>query len=432
MQSLYMKTANELLQDVWNYPLFEAIYGRRSRRFGLGFEIAEGPFPYKSRHKPLPLSELEEAVLVAAGYGVTGIPLWDGSRPPAFRGGDGRTFGSTAHGRRTALFFTNDGGTHAIGPAGVWASKLREIEAADERSSILGLYRHRKQISDRRLDIPRRSPPLFGHNMWDCNMPGTTLFMPVCDVSAALISLILSLVDGERGRYVRGHDGGMNIVDDRHHGRPAGTERWLSSGLIDRAKVLPLSILERQACYFMFSEPAVICHNIHLATEATGLGGWMHCGFLSYEIMRTLGFRMAEAETGSSYANPIGFDGVLEGCCPPYFPSMDAAVDAVAARLGRKDSDLPPSVGPVAHRMPVQDFRRGNIEVSDEGIACAKAVCNYIYQTYGRFPASVDAMHLMWFMQVHHLDLDYYAEYFHGSACSPTHLAHMQTWHRQE
>ena len=35
--------------------------------------------------------------------------------------------------------------------------------------------------------------------MWDCNKPGTTLFMPVCDVSAALISLLLILVDGERG-----------------------------------------------------------------------------------------------------------------------------------------------------------------------------------------------------------------------------------------
>ena len=31
----------ELLQRVWDYPLFAALYGRRSRRFGLGFEIAE-------------------------------------------------------------------------------------------------------------------------------------------------------------------------------------------------------------------------------------------------------------------------------------------------------------------------------------------------------------------------------------------------------
>ena len=29
--------ASDLLHKVWDYPLFEALYGRRSRRFGLGF-----------------------------------------------------------------------------------------------------------------------------------------------------------------------------------------------------------------------------------------------------------------------------------------------------------------------------------------------------------------------------------------------------------
>src|SRR5260370_13589300 len=111
----------ELLQRVWDYPLFAALYGRRSRRFGLGFEIAEGPFRYRSRHAALPLDEFEEALLLAAGTGASGIPLWDGSRPPAVRRRDGRTFGSTAHGRDTALFFTNDRGFHVIEPADVTA-----------------------------------------------------------------------------------------------------------------------------------------------------------------------------------------------------------------------------------------------------------------------------------------------------------------------
>src|SRR5262249_19832156 len=156
--------------------------------------------------------------------------------------------------------FANDSGTYVVPPSGVWASKLREIEAANERENVLRFYAQRRQLSDRRLEIPRRSPPLFGHNMWDCNLPGSTLFMPVCDVSAALISLILNLVDGECGRYVRGHGGGMYVVDERHGWRPAGTEPWAKTGFLDKTKVLPLSILERQACYFMFSEPAVICH----------------------------------------------------------------------------------------------------------------------------------------------------------------------------
>ncbi len=82
---------------------------------------------------------------------------------------------------------------------------------------------------------------------------------------------------------------GWNVVDDRHGFRPAGTEEWVRNGFLDADTILPLSPLERQACYVMFSEPAVICQNIFLATEALGIGGWMHCGFLSREIFEVVG-----------------------------------------------------------------------------------------------------------------------------------------------
>jgi hypothetical protein len=49
-----LMTPSELLDLAWSYPLFEALYGRRSRRFGLGFEMPEGPFRYKSAHTALP------------------------------------------------------------------------------------------------------------------------------------------------------------------------------------------------------------------------------------------------------------------------------------------------------------------------------------------------------------------------------------------
>ena len=53
----------------------------------------------------------------------------------------------------------------------------------------------------------------------------------------------------------------------------------------------------------------------------------------------------------------------------------------------------------------------------------------YIYETFGRFPATVDTMHLMWFMQVHHLDLDFYDRFFKAGAYGQTHRAHMSMWH---
>jgi hypothetical protein len=34
------------------------------------------------------------------------------------------------------------------------------------------------------------------------------------------------------------------------------------------------------------------------------------------------------------------------------------------------------------------------------------------YDTYGRFPGGTDAMHLMWVMQAHHIDTDYYDRFF--------------------
>ena len=107
----------DLLREVWEYPLFDALYGRRSRRFGLGFAMAEGPSKYRSRHAPLPLSEVEEALLVAAGVGFSGMALWDQSRPMPYRSTEGRTFPSTSRGRRTALFFTNDHGVYVIDPS---------------------------------------------------------------------------------------------------------------------------------------------------------------------------------------------------------------------------------------------------------------------------------------------------------------------------
>jgi hypothetical protein len=89
-----VSTPPSLLHKVWEYPLFEALYGTRSRRFGLGFKMTDGLFKYKSQQAPLPLSDIEEALLVAAGVGFSGIALWDQSRPLPYRAGDGRTFPS--------------------------------------------------------------------------------------------------------------------------------------------------------------------------------------------------------------------------------------------------------------------------------------------------------------------------------------------------
>ncbi len=51
-------------QDMLSFGLVEALLGRRSRRFFMGAEIPDGVFAYKSKHPPVPLSELERLSVV--------------------------------------------------------------------------------------------------------------------------------------------------------------------------------------------------------------------------------------------------------------------------------------------------------------------------------------------------------------------------------
>jgi hypothetical protein len=62
----------ETLDELLNFPLMEALTGRRSRRFFLGAEIPDGVLAFKSKNKPMPLSELEQLLILSTMGGVTG------------------------------------------------------------------------------------------------------------------------------------------------------------------------------------------------------------------------------------------------------------------------------------------------------------------------------------------------------------------------
>jgi hypothetical protein len=54
------------IEALLEFPLLQALFGRRARRFGLGMEIPSGPLAFRSEKDPLPLTELEQMLLVAA------------------------------------------------------------------------------------------------------------------------------------------------------------------------------------------------------------------------------------------------------------------------------------------------------------------------------------------------------------------------------
>src|SRR5262245_1625720 len=59
-------------QGMLEFGLVEAQMGRRAGRFFMGAEIPDGVLAYKSRHNPVPLSELEKLLVVTACGGNTG------------------------------------------------------------------------------------------------------------------------------------------------------------------------------------------------------------------------------------------------------------------------------------------------------------------------------------------------------------------------
>ncbi|MBW2408187.1 MAG: hypothetical protein JRF72_00205, partial [Deltaproteobacteria bacterium] len=104
-------------KNLSNFGLIEALLGRRSRRFFMGAEIPDGVFAFKSKQDPMPLSELEKLLVVAACGGNT---AWHNM---IYRGriyaphlsnyagaAGGRVFPSAAGFHTSQTFFTDDDG----------------------------------------------------------------------------------------------------------------------------------------------------------------------------------------------------------------------------------------------------------------------------------------------------------------------------------
>ena len=59
-----------------------------------------------------------------------------------------------------------------------------------------------------------------------------------------------------------------------------------------------------------------------------------------------------------------------------------------------------------------------------------KDIGNYIYDTFGRFPAYIDPMVMYMWIQAQHIELDFYDKYYRPGTYLDTHRNHMQRWHK--
>ena len=61
--------------------------------------------------------------------------------------------------------------------------------------------------------------------------------------------------------------------------------------------------------------------------------------------------------------------------------------------------------------------------------ACIATQAQYVYDTFGKFPATVSSLMILNYVQAQHLDLEFYDRFFEPGAYLRTHAEHMERWH---
>ncbi len=145
-------------------------------------------------------------------------------------------------------------------------------------------------------------------------------------------------------------------------------------------------------------------------------------------MSKGLGFHSVTGKDGKP--NPVGLDGVFEAYCPPYYRSMDEAIDAF---IEKKFGSGNPFAADYEGVMPFKDwakiqphYKRPSKATVDQ----VKALCSYVYETHGRIPATFDTMLVPIWLQAHHLDLDFYDKYYPREMVTEAQRRHMELWHK--
>jgi hypothetical protein len=417
------------ISEILSFPLVDAMFGRRSRRFYQGANIPDGPLQYESKHPPLPLSELERLLILLAMGGVTGwsnlVTRHDRYAPHLSNysgSASGRTYASAAGFQTSEVFFTDDSGTYVFETRDFPPPIERTPAGTNDLQELLAAHQSRiRKISDQRIHLPRREPYMEGHNTWVANAPGSLLAFPVGDLAQhTLLNLCF---------YVQN---GFCIYDDIHGRKIPGLEKF--PDLVDLQNPYPLTFLDQYSLAELSAELAISSFNGQLLLQALGLGGWSFDGIDRLTILGASGdptvpglsFRF-DQDSRWAMPNPTGLEGVFTAYCPPHYPDMYAATDALIQRKfgpgGPFHAETP---GPWNDSPRV----RSSAQFHDQRFReCVALQAQYMYDTFGKFPATIPSVYILMYLQAHHLDLSFYDNKFAPGAYLATHKEHMQKWH---
>jgi hypothetical protein len=416
-------------QDMTRFGLIDALMGRRSRRFFMGAEIPDGAFKFKSKKEPVPLSELEKLLVVAACGTNTS---WHNM---IYRGeiyaphlsnyaaaASGRVFPSAAGFETSMTFFSDDESVYVLDSRDAPAFAERNPDGTlDLNDNLTQLKSKIRKLSDGRLDLPAQVPYTEAHNTWVANQPGTLLVIPVGDLSQHVLMNICYFLEN-----------GIVLTDDINGRSIPGIEKY--HDIVDVENTWPLSFVETWSLSELTVELSCSCYAGTLVLQAMGLGGWMFNGLDYFAILgagdedgvKGIGFRY-DMDDRWPTPNPTGLEGVMEGFCPPHHKDMRGAVEAVCERkFGPGGPFNPDTPGPWKDSPKVRSAARVHDEQFRE---CVALQAQYIYDTFGKFPGTVPSMFAIMYLQAHHIDLDFYDHFYKPGAYLDTHRNHMEQWH---
>ncbi|RPI36859.1 MAG: hypothetical protein EHM54_04620 [Nitrospiraceae bacterium] len=419
-------------QDMMSFGLIEALLGRRSRRFFMGAEIPDGVFAYKSRHKPVPLTDLEKMLVVSACGGNTS---WHHMIYRAARyaphlsnysgAAGGRVFPSSAGFQTSQTFYSDDEGVYMLDMRDAPAFAERADDGALDLEAFANNVQKRVlKLQDGRLRFSSEVPFTEAHNRWVFNKSSTLLVIPVGDLSQHVLLNICYMLQN-----------GLVLYDDINRRAIPAIEQF--KDIVDVNNVWPITFVEQWSLSELTVELGTSCYAGVLMLQAMGLGGWMFNGVDPFAMLGAsgdpdvagLGFRYDKDERWP-YPNPTGLPGVMEGYCPPHYENMRVAVEALCERKfgsgGPFHRDTP---GPWKDSPKVRSAAQVHSERFRE---CVALQAQYVYDNFGKFPGTVPSMFLIMYLQAHHLDLDFYDEFYKPGAYLKTHARHMAQWHAED
>ncbi|WP_016729942.1 hypothetical protein [Saccharolobus islandicus] len=458
----------ELLRRVWNESLMKQLAHVRSRRFGLGYrydtgeairkgnlvvEYPKGLLEFKSQKKPIPLSDVESALITWAAAGPNGLILADlgvNNNVATFIYATGRTIPGPDNDQGLDLIYVIDDGVYFYRPP--QASKIYEIESEEDLGKIVNWHKNYSiKLANGRTDLAGTLPfaMVFNKNF---NENGSTLLLPIYDASRVIVNILFHYFEYERVPIIDDNTG--QLADQN-----GAMKRLVDKGILSSQIPMTMDLLDRAIGAVAGVVVGTSVQNVRLMSEAIGLGSWIFGGIYDYTMMGAFApqFKGLE-EAGAVVCQPpekskriwpykVGIKNVkmsfsiIEGCKDsPHKNGRELVEDFLNIKYGKYkepnnleyDGIWSPNRDPnlVAWKRDIYEMLRRDekIKAKEDIKEAVISFIDYSVAKYGMFPR-VDPIWIPMAVQVHHLDIDFYKKYYKEEVLTENILRHFEIWH---